>query len=154
MYLITKAGIPVFYDKSDHKLVSQFTWRVSKTGKKFYAITTLPDGTTIYMHRLILGLKPDDKRIVDHKNGCTVNNKRRNIRATSHKVNAWNMRYSKHNSLGYEGVVFIKASGKFQSRIYIDGKRRSLGYFNTAKKAGRAYSKKYAELQREILRAA
>ena len=150
MKLVTSNGLLVLYDKEDHALISKYTWRVAKTGKKFYVIADTKSGKPIYMHRLILGLKRGDPRMSDHKNGCTVDNRRRNLRIATAKQNAWNVKKSKSNLNNYPGVVKHK-SGRYQARIRIGGKRVSLGYFDTAKQAARAYAKKQSTVQREIL---
>ena len=154
MRLITKSGIAVFYSVVDHALVSKYTWRVVKTGNKYYAVTTLKSGKTVYMHRMITGVKRKAKLVVDHVNGCTVDNRRKNLRVVSYKVNAWNTRFVKDNVTTFPGVCMHKRTGKFQARMYVDGKRVSLGYYDTAKEAGKVYAKAHGLLQAEILRAA
>merc|ERR1712166_857172 len=45
----------------------------------------------------------------------------------------------KRSSTGYRGVTKVKTSGKFQTKISIKGKRKSLGTFDTAIAAALAY---------------
>lgn len=46
-----------------------------------YAVREDDRGRLIYMHRMILGIDPDDtERIVEHKNGRTLDNRRANLR--------------------------------------------------------------------------
>lgn len=152
--LLTRSGIIVYYDSEDHELVSQYTWQVSKTSQKHYAVTTLEDGTKVYMHRMLLGCAPGDGVIVDHKDGCTINNCRYNIRKVTPKQNCWNIKFNKKTKTGYNGVCFHSRQPykQYQARIYINGKRTSLGYFYTAEEAALAYNQKYVELQREIMK--
>ena len=46
---------------------------------------------------------------------------------------------NKRSSTGYRGVTNDKRSGKFQARVSIGGKKKSLGTFDTAKEAALAY---------------
>lgn len=145
---VTRSGVIFFYDVEDHELIQSRSWHVAKTGRKFYVCG--PSGE--YLHRLILGLEVGDERMGDHGNGCTMDNRRKNLEAVTAKQNAWNVRNTKANQTGFEGVSKIK--DRYQARIYIDGIRRSLGYFDTPEQAASAYAEKQASLQRAILGAA
>ena len=144
-HVITKSGLPVFFDEEDRGLVEAHTWRVERTGKKFYAISEAG-----YMHRMVLGLEKDDGQLGDHKNGCTVDNRRSNLRVVNDQQNCWNVRSKRKNETGYEGVSKVK--GRYQARIYRDGARTSLGYFDTPEKAAEAYAIKHAEVQSRIMK--
>lgn len=63
-----------------------------------------------------------------------------NCRWVNREVQNQNTRklYS-HNTSGYRGVYFNKKSNSWKSQISIDGKQRSLGYFNTALDGALAY---------------
>jgi hypothetical protein len=51
-------------DDQDHALVSPYTWRVERRGRRFYARADLPDGRVVYMHRLIMRLTQGKKSII------------------------------------------------------------------------------------------
>lgn len=77
---------------------------------------------------------------VDHENGCTSDNRWRNLRDVPHVVNTQNMRAAKSNSRsGLLGVHFVPASGKWGARIKVDGHYRSLGRHPTKDAAHGAY---------------
>ena len=64
-----------------------------------------------------------------------------NCRFVTRKINMNNRRpekLSKNNTTGYKGVYFHKASNKYRSIPYINGKLKHLGYFHTAKEAAQA----------------
>jgi P4 family phage/plasmid primase-like protien len=46
---------------------------------------------------------------------------------------------------GIKGASFHKATGKYQAQIFIEGKRKQLGYYNTEEEAGAAYRKAKAQ---------
>ncbi|WP_262027566.1 HNH endonuclease [Microvirga sp. Mcv34] len=80
--------------------------------------------------------------IVDHKDGDTTNNREDNLREADDYGNARNAR-SYSNSTGFKGVSRLSEKRKlkrpFKAEIMADGKRHSLGCFETAELAGAAY---------------
>lgn len=94
-------------DASDFPIIAAFRWRATwNNGQhRYYATagTKRVDGriTTIYMHRLITGC-PKGKE-VDHLNHDTLDNRRENLRAGSHKENMQNGRFAlaTHCPLGH-----------------------------------------------------
>lgn len=149
--IITTSGLPILVDDEDYEELIQHSWRTSQVKKngKFYAYADI-EGKTVSMHRRLLGLKNGDPLIGDHINGCTLDNRKQNLRAVSSQQNAWNILSHKKNKSGLRGVCFHKQSGKWQARIYIEGKRVSLGYFLTKEEASEVYSARYNELKQEI----
>jgi hypothetical protein len=99
-------------------------------GKKSY---------TIYMHREIMGLEKGDKRTVDHWNHDTLDNTDDNIRFATRGQQDQNKGMTAHNTSGYKGSSFHKRIGKWQARIYVEGKVKHLGYFSTALAGHLAY---------------
>jgi len=150
-------GLITIIDISDWPLVSPYKWtaRQSKPGAPFYAkATAVINGkkTTISMHRLILGLKPGDPRIGDHRFGRTLDNRRSELRIATRGQNSWNSKKPVTNSTGLKGVA---QEGKmFRAVICKDKKQIHLGMFNTKKKAHRAYCDASAELHGEFGRTA
>ncbi|MFA5920185.1 MAG: hypothetical protein WC856_02690 [Methylococcaceae bacterium] len=56
---------------------------------------------------------------------------------------------TKFNKTGFAGVDFRDdMSGKYRSRIMIDGQQQTLGFFNTPKQAHKAYCKAVKNKQR------
>lgn len=84
-------------DADDATLVGQFRWyaQAARAGG-FYAATKVrkPDGkpTLLYMHRLITGAPRGTD--VDHLNHDTLDNRRANLRAGSHRDNMRNGKYA------------------------------------------------------------
>ena len=113
-------------DDSDYAVISGRRWHFN--GR--YASRS--DGhTTIYMHREILGLSPGDGQEVDHINGDPLDNRRVNLRVTSHAVNGQN-RQSLPGHSTYRGVSWMKSGNRARrwvAQAMLDGKYQALGYF-------------------------
>jgi hypothetical protein len=100
-------------------------------------IAVMLDDVTYYAHRIIwkmvTGNDPPDW--IDHEDGDGTNNRWLNMRAATHAQNMWNTSIFRNNTSGYRGVSFIKSHGKFRAAIGIGGKKKHIGYFNTAAEA-------------------
>jgi hypothetical protein len=87
----------------------------------------------LYVH----GVIPKE---IDHINGNGLDNRICNLREVTHQQNVHNLvRPPKHNSSGFMGVSFFKSTNRFSSYIQVDGKKRHLGYYDTAQEAHQVY---------------
>ena len=68
---------------------------------------------------------------IDHIDRNKLNNNIENLRVVTNQQNQWNT-----NSKGF---AFHKATGKYEARIMVDGKRKHLGLFETEYEARNAY---------------
>lgn len=76
---------------------------------------------------------------IDHRDTNSLNNRWLNLReATRHQQMA-NRRTQSNNTSGYKGVGFNKKTGKWVSRIKVDGRVKFLGHFFTPEDAHEAY---------------
>lgn len=150
--IITRKGLPILIDEADRELLEQHTWAITQVGKngKFYAYAWVGEHR-VSMQRFLLGLEVGDPREGDHINGCTVDNRRDNLRIVTDLQNCWNRAFYKNNASGLRGVSFHARLNKWQARIYRDGKRVSLGYYLTAEEASDAYSIAFNQIQTEHL---
>ena len=128
---------------------SKVKWHAKKHGQTFYAKANvlLEDGrwSGVYMHRLILGLKPKDRISVDHINGDGLDNRKENLRRCNQSMNIANSRKKKGTS-EFKGVSFHKSAGKWRSHITFNYKQINLGLFHSETEAAEAYNKKAKEL--------
>jgi len=77
---------------------------------------------------------------IDHINGNRADNRLCNLRDVSRKINTQNRKAaSSNNSCGLLGVSAHGKTGRFVAGIYIHGKRKHLGIFDTAQQAHDAY---------------
>jgi len=96
--------------------------------------------TIILMHRMILGLGPDDDRVVEHLDGNDLNNQKSNLRIVTRSQNQAGKRLSQNSQSGYKGVSPHNVSGTWQANICRDGKQVALGFFVNKEEAALAYS--------------
>ena len=127
---LTRGKVAII-DDADLSLVAGRSWHATERqdGNGWYAKST--GGTR--MHRLLLGVF--DERIVDHKNGDGLDNRRDNIRIGTQSNNCVNRKTTPGNHL--RGTRLKK--GRWQAYIKYKGKQRSLGYFDTEESAHFAY---------------
>jgi len=86
-------------------------------------------------------------KILDHKDGDTLNNKLSNLREASNADNQANQKKrSRQASSIYKGVYLFKRDNKWMAYINKNGKRQHLGYHNSQEEAAVAYDNKAKEL--------
>src|SRR4051794_16550025 len=73
----------------DLKLVGSYRWCLHRTRGKLYAKSSR-SASTIYLHRLILGVLGKRGVLVDHRDGDGLNNVRLNLRLASAQQNSRN----------------------------------------------------------------
>lgn len=127
-------------DTDDYEKVSRYFWRINDSG---YAIHIFTDGSSIRLHRLILGLEnnKNDSVVVDHINRNKLDNRKHNLRTTSQHNNSFNSNVGKNNQTGYIGVSYHPKTSKinpWKSHITYNGKSMYLGSFPTIEDAIRA----------------
>jgi hypothetical protein len=101
----------------------------------------------VLVHRIVFamsyGFWPD---AVDHINGKPLDNRPANLRAANRTENNRNARKRSDNKSGIKNIHWSKQKSKWIGRIYVDGKSRHFGYFNTldqAAVAAKAAREKY-----------
>lgn len=141
--------VEVLIDRDDLDKVSGLHWNIVKHNNVLYcrASSRKHLGTSrsfVFIHRLILG----NPRLVDHKNGNGLDNRKSNLREATHSQNSMNRDYPRSVNQ-YRGVTFVRP-GKFQARITVNGKRESLGYFSSDSEAALAYNQASKKLHGEF----
>lgn len=134
----TNTNKPFIVDLIDYDKIKMYTWCERDDG---YIVTQI-NGSTVRLHRLILGL---DNELIDHRNGDKTDNRRKNLRPATKQLNGINRGANSNNTLGIKGVSRLK-NGKYVARIMVDGKSIHLGTFETVDEAQNARSKKEQEL--------
>lgn len=131
-------------DDIDYDWLSQWKWCAVKMNKgNFYAVRSSPmkNGKhySIPMAREILGLEYGDKRQADHSNHNTLDNCRANIRICTSQQNNFNRNISPKQTSKFKGVYWDKRDKKWIARIYINRRRKILGYWDMEEVAALAY---------------
>jgi hypothetical protein len=125
-----------FVDESTYALVNQWKWYKSKTDR---VIRTTPgQGSKILLHRLLLNFPKNQD--IDHINGNPLDNRLSNLRLCSHKENMRNSKKYKNNTSGYKGVSWSKSNKKWGATIWLENKKKFLGYFENAADASHSYN--------------
>jgi hypothetical protein len=138
-------------DATDYEWLMQWKWLAQWDPKKrdYYARrhqSYLGSRVVmVAMHRKILSVTADMH--VDHRNGCGLDNRRKNLRSCTPSQNQHNRpTRSRANTSGYTGVSFEKKEKAWRASIGYNRRQLFLGYFATAELAARARDAKAVEL--------
>lgn len=144
-------------DNNDFERVSKIKWHAtwSPQGRCFYACGYKSyrkpkgekAGRIIKMHRFLKGLKDGDKRIIDHINHDTLDNRQKNLRIVTIGQNQWNTVKPITNTSGFKGVCWHKTYKKWRAQISHKGKYIYLGNFKSKIKASKAYQEAAKKLR-------
>lgn len=145
-YIPLTRGKEAVIDAQDAHLVSGFNWYADLNNGIWYAKRTIngPLARTVKMHRVLMG--DPDGLCVDHRDCDGLNNRRSNLRTATVAENNQNHRTRANNTSGFKGVSLHKRSQRWQASIWIHGKIRHLGSFDTAEAAHLAYAAASAQL--------
>jgi len=130
-------------DEKDYPLIKRFKWYAIRRAHIFYAETTIQANNhrqRILAHRLLLGLRPGDRREADHINHNGLDNRQQNLRVADRQKNCRNMRPYKNTTSKYKGVAWDKYRKKWRAYSKIDGQQKYLGRFDREIDAAVAYN--------------
>lgn len=139
-------GQSVLVDEADFEWLNRYKWTLNGSG---YAARR-EKGKVILMHREIM--RPPKGKVVDHRDGCRLNNTRANLRNCRPTENVRNQAKHAGCSSQHKGVYFYKNSGKWCARTTFLGIRVWLGCFDDEAEAARVYDRKVVELFGEFAR--
>lgn len=137
--IYTAKGECILVDSENYEWLNQFTWWTNERG---YVRNN--NGS---MHRLIMGLTPNDKNLyVDHINRNKLDNRKENLRIVTHAQNLYNRKAFSNSTSGYKGVhkhtYISKKTGKKITKYKVVIHKE----FDTAEEAALAYNKVAKEL--------
>lgn len=92
-------------DKEDLQRVYNLgKWSIAKYGESsgFYAVKR----GNVRLHRVVMNLDKEDKRVVDHIDGNTLDNRKSNLRVVEQSLNCKNVHKMRNNTSGKIGVNY------------------------------------------------
>ena len=140
-HLPLSAGQHTLVDDADYEPLLRWNWLYLPNHRGGYAIRHLRVNgrrIIIYLHRLLLAARPFE--VVDHVNGCGLDNRRHNLRCASPSQNGAN-RPAPARAIPYRGVYQDKRYSCYFAQIKIERVNIRLGTFPTMEAAARAYDR-------------
>jgi len=128
-------GLYAYVDAADYEELSKYKWHLY--GGRYAA--RHEGKKTILMHRQIMN--PPKGKVVDHISGNGMDNTRLNLRNCLPRDNHRNKAKMVGGHSPFKGVQYHKPTRKWFSRIWYEGRSRSLGYFAGEIEAARAYDR-------------
>ena len=114
-------------DEEDYGWLSQYKWRCWNGYARNDALGR--------MHRAIIEAPPN--RQTDHINRDRLDNRKGNLRLATNRKNQQNRKDQSAHGVG----VCRAQSGRFQAMMWLGGRNRYLGTFDTAELAAAAYQR-------------
>ena len=142
-------GKRAIVDDADFERLAAFKWFYHSRG---YAVRNLysPNKGVMLMHRQILcGPASMD---TDHINGDKLDNRRCNLRIATRADNIHNVGRRSSNTSGFKGVDWQKKCSKWRARVFVNGRERHVGYFDSPEDAAVAYNSAASEHYGEFAR--
>lgn len=154
MKWITLHGLPgkkklrACVDDCDFAELNKHKWFLGQ----IYAIRTARleknKPTTLRMHRIVLGAAKGV--MVDHINGNGLDNRRKNLRIVTTRINQMN-RLRHRTNPGSLGTTLSKHHKLYCAQIMINKKKYNLGWFKTQEQAHEAYMAALTGVERSAL---
>ncbi|MGA2093499.1 MAG: AP2/ERF family transcription factor [Sedimentisphaerales bacterium] len=147
-------GIYTIVDPDDYYRFGHMKWCLGAHRAKPYAVCGVrqKDGSikTVGLHRIIKN--PGKGRVVDHKNGDSLDNRSANLRSATHAQNTYNRKKRKNATSKYIGVSFSNWSRIWDVQIKHKGKQIWLGRFKREIDGARAYDRAALKLRGRFAR--
>ena len=132
-----------YFDIEDYDKIKQYCWRENNNG---YIVTNdyTKKPSLLLLHQIIMNA--DIGMDVDHIFHKTYDNRKSQLRITTHSNNLKNHKIANNNTSGVTGVCFITKDQKYFAYIHVNKHRINLGYyknFEDAVQARKQAEKKY-----------
>lgn len=132
----TSKGEEFYFDLEDYDKIKDYYWSINSCG---YVVCI---NEKISMHNLIMN-NVDNRNYVDHIHHKTNDNRKSELRITTHSHNCMNRNFPKNTKSGVTGVTWCTNVNKWRVRVGVNNKRITIGYFDDLNEA--IQSRKEAE---------
>lgn len=105
-----------YFDLEDYDKIKDYRWYLNNNG---YALAWVGNKQQT-LHSLIMGQEKGKE--IDHKDRNRLNNRKENLRFTTHRNNSRNTSLPINNTSGFIGVSFDKKRKKWVASLYINRK--------------------------------
>lgn len=136
-------------DAEGWEKVKHFKWHFND-GYALRGVRRNGGVSKIRMHRFLMDTPKGMD--TDHINGDKLDNRYCNLRVCSHHENIMNRQKSIKNTSGYIGVSWHKNYNKWSAQINIEGKKKTIGYYDDKIEAARDYNKMAIKYRGEFAR--
>lgn len=116
-------------DVCDKHLLIGHAWHLTSNG---YVASRISN-KIVLLHRLIM--QAPQNLVVDHINGDRLDNRRSNLRLTTHKLNSQNVGLSSQNTSGYRGITWDAHRGKWAAQARLGARTVHIGRFDAIEDA-------------------
>jgi hypothetical protein len=118
-------------DQEDYDRVAAMSWHRGSNGYARHGFTRHKKSGMVYLHRMLLGLEPGDGLTGDHINRDKLDNRRMNLRVVTRTGNTQNsVRSTGRGASRFRGVALSRHQRGWRAVVKLDGKQRTLGYFD------------------------
>lgn len=123
-------------DEEDVHIVNGHGWCLHNSSKngRFYFQANVK-GKRVLLHRMIMNAPKGQD--LDHADGNTLNNRKRNLRFSTTSQNLFNRGKQRNNTSGFKGVT--RNHKRWMAQMEHMGKLIYLGTYDTPMEAGEAY---------------
>ena len=120
-------------DCEDIEKINKIKWVITSPSNSIFYVYNSKCG---YIHRMIMDYKGD--MVLDHINGNTLDNRKKNLRLCTHAQNLQNRQNANRTGFKYKtprNVYFKKQTGRYRVSFNINKKEHHFGYFDTIQEA-------------------
>jgi hypothetical protein len=118
-------------DAIDQALAEGCRWSLHSDGYAYRQPVINGRKTTLFLHRVVMGVQPHDGQQVDHRNGDRLDCRRSNLRIVTHAEQRQNVARNPDR----RGVYFARHRNKWYAQVKHRGKHHTAPYRGSREEA-------------------